>query len=344
MGVYCESLEERRGFRMSDRKNTAGLLSLGNVSLAYRRSGIPFLFANRKPKPIVCDVSFRVDVGETFALVGESGSGKTTIARCIAGLLPPFEGMITFEGRDIANRVDQRPTELKRKIQYVFQNPDASLNPRRSVRYSVARPLDLFFSLSEPEKERRVKKALLDVGLDADFLHRSPTQLSGGERQRVAIARALAVEPELMLCDEVVSALDVSVQANTLDLLRKLQEQRQIAYLFIAHDLAVVRWLADRVGVLYLGRLLEVGTAEEVFSPPFHPYTEMLLQSVPEPDPGQPFAPPEEPELLFTQGEVAATCPFLPRCPVEQDVCLEVLPQWTEMSQTHTIRCHRFFR
>jgi len=220
------------------------------LECTYGRPGIQLPFLRRTSTPVVHDVSFTIDTQETLALVGESGSGKTTIARAVAGLLVPSRGWVRFEGQHVTTSVEKRSKDLHRQIQFVFQNPDASLNPRRRISYSLGRPLEFFFGLSGQAKKRRVEQLLDDVHLDASYANRFPTQLSGGERQRVAIARALAAQPKLVLCDEIVSALDVSVQASILDLLEELQEERGVAYLFIAHDLAVVRWLAHRVGVL----------------------------------------------------------------------------------------------
>ena len=326
---------------MIKQKSNHCLLEVRNVDLAYGASGFKLPFLGQPIKPVVLDVSLHIETGETVALVGESGSGKTTIARGIGGMLAPIQGQILFEGQDITCTVEARTTDLKRQIQFVFQNPDASLNPRRTVAYSIGRPLDLFFGLTGSEKKHRIEELLLDVDLNVGFADRYPNQLSGGERQRVAIARALAAKPKLILCDEIVSALDVSVQANTLDLLQALQKRNGIAYLFIAHDLAVVRWLADRVGVLYLGRLLETGTAEEVFSPPSHPYTEMLLQSVPEPNPNNKLAVADTSEPIPHAGDIGGLCPFLPRCPfATETTCDQELPEWKEISPTHAIRCH----
>lgn len=259
------------------------LLTVRTIDCAYgfRRQG---LFGRTIPRPVVRGVDIEVRQGETLALVGESGSGKSTIARAIAGLLVPYRGSIVYQGRDITRPVDQRGKDVRREIQLVFQNPDASLNPRRRVSQIIGRPLELFFRLSGSKRQHRIEALLHDVRLPATYARRYPDELSGGERQRVAIARALAANPTLMLCDEILSALDVSVQADILDLLRALQTEHGIAYLFISHDLAVVRSLAHRVGVLYRGELVEYGPVEEVFTPPFHPYTEALLSAVPEVD------------------------------------------------------------
>lgn len=241
---------------------------------------VDYLVGRRRVE-VVHDVAFRIERGQTVALVGESGSGKTTIARAIAGL-NPARGSISFEGHDANRPVSRRGREVRRRIQYVFQNPDASLNPRRRVSYLIGRPIEFFFGLGSREVRRRVGQLLEDVHLDPSYVDRFPGELSGGERQRVAIAQALAAEPILILCDEIVSALDVSVQASILDLLREIQATRRVSYLFIAHDLAVVRWLADRVVVLYEGRVMESGAPVDVFTSPTAPYTRELLRSVPD--------------------------------------------------------------
>jgi ABC-type glutathione transport system ATPase component len=218
--------------------------------------------------------------GEVFALVGESGSGKSTIARAVSGLIGVQQGEMRFAGEKL-RPIGQRPLALKKRIQFVFQNPDASLNPRRSVGDSLARPLAVFNGLRGTEARRRIAGALEDVQLPPSYAGKFPDELSGGERQRIAIARALLAEPDLILCDEVLSALDVSVQANILELLKRLRRETGIAMLFITHDLAVVEQIADNVGVLYRGELLEWGSVGEVFSPPYHPYTRSLLEAVP---------------------------------------------------------------
>lgn len=332
-----EAQSEAMPSRRSD--NDVPLLEVQDLDCTYRSSGPLSRLFGQPPAPVVQGLSFSIADQETFALVGESGSGKTTIARAIAGLLVPTQGRIVFEGTDITAKVESRPQELHRGIQFVFQNPDSSLNPHHRVSRIVGRSLELFAGSSERTSEGRVESLLQDVGLDASYKDRYPKELSGGERQRIAIARALAADPKLILCDEIVSALDVSVQARTLDLLQELQEEREVAYLFIAHDLAVVRWLAHRVGVLYLGRLVEVGTAEEVFLPPSHPYTDTLLQSVPEPDPGQPFHP-RVPSKLMGDERDASGCPFFSRCDAGvAGECDCTFPRWQAITPTHRIRC-----
>ncbi len=310
------------------------LLELERLECAYEVS------SRDQSRSVVHGVSFSVAAGETVALVGESGSGKTTIARSIAGLLAPRSGQILFEGRELGTTTERRPDALLREIQFVFQNPDSSLNPRRRVAYAIGRPLEHFFGMSGKARDERIAELLGDVHLDPSYMRRYPAQLSGGERQRVAIARALAAEPKLMLCDEVVSALDVSVQAAILDLLRELQDKRALAILFIAHDLAVVRWLAHRVVVLYRGHVLEAGSASDTFSPPVHPYTEALLRAVPEPGVALHSQTDEDtPDEL--PGESDRGCPFAGICPRHLGpVCDETRPPWTVAGAGHALLCH----
>lgn len=229
------------------------------------------------PAQVLDDVSLFIRRGETLALVGESGSGKSTLARAVVGLHSLSAGRILFEDRELAPEAGRRHVALRRQIQIVFQNPDASLNRRHRVGELIGRPLKLFFGLSGAERERRVAELLRTVQLPEDYARRFPGQISGGERQRVAIARALAAEPSLLLCDEIVSALDVSVQASILRLLGSLKTSGGLSLLFITHDLAVARWFADRVAVLHHGRLCEIGPVEQVFTEPRHPYTQSLI-------------------------------------------------------------------
>jgi len=225
-------------------------------------------------------------------------------------------------------------------MQLVFQHPDASLNPRHRISQIIGRPLQMFFDLSGQDLRERVESLLQDVRLDRTYYDHFPDELSGGERQRIAIARALAAEPKILLCDEILSALDVSVQANVIELMVDLQAKRGIAYLFISHDLAVVRSLAHRVGVLYWGALCEIGNVEEVFRPPFHPYTYLLLSAVPEADPDQVMPDSRKDIGLLTEATKTA-CPFAPRCPWQiQPTCSEVEPPWQSRSDTHRLRCH----
>ncbi len=316
------------------------VLTVRDLEAGYiqRRGG----FARRRlPNPVVAGLSFEIRPAETYALVGESGSGKTTVARALSGLLPFVSGRLEMEGgHDLRALVARRPQELLRSLQFVFQNPDASLNPRQRVLRIVGRPLEVFYRESGGTLRRQVEQLLEDVHLDSGFCRRYPDELSGGERQRVALARALAARPSLLLCDEILSALDVSVQANILKLLVDLQVRRRIAFLFISHDLAIVRSLAHQVGVLYSGSLCEKGTVDEVFSPPFHPYTDLLLSSVPEADPDQ-VMPALRRDVGLTPESRRSACPFAARCPWSLgEVCQREEPPWRLASEGHALHCH----
>jgi peptide/nickel transport system ATP-binding protein len=314
------------------------LLELASVGLAYRKRGLISRIQGQSGK-VVDDLSLTIDKGEIFALVGESGSGKSTIARAVAGLLAPAEGEMRFAGRPLPWRLRDRPLALKRSIQYVFQNPDASLNPRERVLSGLARPLRLYFHPRKAGIAASVAEALREVRLDPSYSVRFPPDLSGGERQRVAIARGLIAEPSLILCDEVLSALDVSVQASVIDLLSRLHVETGVAMLFISHDLAVVRHLADRTAVLFRGRIMEMGRTEELFEPPFHPYTEELLLALPA------FRKRlrKAPELRASRetSSPAKGCAFASRCPYHLgSVCDDAPPPWRRSPSGHVIRCH----
>jgi peptide/nickel transport system ATP-binding protein len=288
-------------------------------------------------------VSFAVAAGETLAIVGESGSGKTTTARAVAGLLQPTAGEIRIDGRPVPRRPAAWPRGLRRRIQIVFQNPDLTLNPRRRILEAVARPLTLFGLADQPGRRAAAARLLEAVGLDARALDLFPAQLSGGQRQRVAIARAFAPRPELVVCDEPTSALDVSVQATVLNLLASLQATEHTSYLFISHDLSVVRHIADRVVVLYLGRIVEAGTAATVFAPPWHPYTEALLSAVP--SLGDPASTRAGAIRLESPAPNPAApppgCPFHPRCPRKLGpVCEREAPPIQTSEGGHTVVCH----
>ncbi len=321
----------------------APVIELSEVAISYYRPR----FAERlrsepEPPATVNDITLSVQSGVTLALVGESGSGKTTIVRTLAGLLPAKDGTIKFRDFDLSVEVDKRPMELCKDIQLIFQNPDASLNPRHNVAEILDQPLKLYFpKMTRDDRRARQIELLERVRLDGRYRLRYPGQMSGGEKQRVAIARAFAAEPEVVLCDEVTSALDVSVQAAVLDLLADLQRERNTTYIFIAHDLAVVKAIADRVAVLYQGRLCEVGTVDEIYSPPFHPYTETLLGAILVPDPDY------EPQLLASDtpelAPPAQGCTFQRRCPYcLGDVCTQETPPWQSPASAkgHQIRCH----
>ncbi len=257
------------------------LLEVENLTVSYARRGLLGFGKLPAGADTVKGVSFSVQRGQTFALIGESGSGKSSIARAVAGLARPRLGTIRFAGTPLAALARQRPLQLRQKIQIIFQNPDSSLNPRKTVRSILSRPLAMFGRLDAAGREARVAELLQAVRLDPAYADRRPHQLSGGERQRVAIARALAADPELIICDEILSALDVSVQASILQLLETLQRERGLTYLFISHDLAVVRWFAQQIGVLSQGAFCEIGDTETTLSAPSSPYTIQLLDAVP---------------------------------------------------------------
>ncbi len=287
----------------------------------------------------VNEVSLEIEQGTTYALVGESGSGKSTLARLLVGLLAPTQGQVFWENTPIAGAGARFPQPLRRRVQMIFQDPYASLNPRHRVAELLAEPLQVF-RLREGRKaiSQRTEELLAQVGLSATASQKFPHQFSGGQRQRLAIARALACEPDFIVCDEPTSALDVSIQAQILNLLKELQAELGLTYLFITHDLAVVRFVADQIGVMYLGRLIEEGPAAEVFATPRHPYTKLLLEAAPDvrrighvqaPLTGEipdPFAPP-------------AGCPFHTRCPYVEAQCLREVPAWRGVA--HRARCWR---
>ena len=290
----------------------------------------------------VDDVSFAIAPGETLGLVGESGCGKSTVARTVLRLIEPTAGRVAFEGRDVLALPPAELRALRRRMQIVFQDPYGSLNPRMTVRRTLREPLEIHHLAEGAGRDQRVDSLLDEVGLAKDLADRYPHELSGGQRQRVGIARALSVQPAFIVCDEPVSALDVSVQAQVLNLLADLRTQRQLTYLFIAHDLAVVRHVADRVAVMYLGKLVETAPAPALYAAPRHPYTRALLSAVPVPDPksqrqrivlpGDPPSPARPP----------SGCPFHPRCPhpAKNERCRTELPVLREVAPGHRAACH----
>jgi peptide/nickel transport system ATP-binding protein len=289
----------------------------------------------------VDDITIEIPKSFTLGIVGESGCGKTTLARCIAGLEKVTSGEMLLEKEPLAPTIAKRSKKDLKKIQMVFQNPDASLNPHYTVGNSVARPLALLGNLSSAQIKKRVKELFHSVSLPEEYIDRLPHQLSGGEKQRVAIARAFATDPSLMICDEPISSLDVSVQASLMNLLTELQESQGTSYLFISHDLAAVRYLSDWIAVIYLGRLWEIGTAQDVFSSPQHPYTEALFSALPVPDPDA------HQKHIRLHGNVPSAvdipsgCRFHTRCPRKiGTICEQKEPDWQTHGQSHRICCH----
>lgn len=286
------------------------------------------------------DVSFQIHEQETFGLVGESGCGKSTTGRSILRLIEPTGGAITFDGVDLHNLDKESLRQKRRDMQLVFQDPYSSLNPRMTVRRLLEEPLRTHFSLSQEELDKQVLWISGAVGLAPEQLERYPHQFSGGQRQRISIARALITKPRFVVADEPVSALDVSIQAQILNLLMELQQELKLSYLFISHDLNVVRHISNRVGIMYLGRMVEQGETEEVYRRPTHPYTQALLSAIPKRDPS------EDKVRIHLDGDVPNPadppkgCPFHDRCPKCMEVCKSELPVTREVSPGHFVSCH----
>lgn len=288
----------------------------------------------------VDDVSLEIYEGETLALVGESGCGKSTLGRVILNLITPTSGTVTFDGTDITALHGKTLRNMRAQMQLVFQDPFSSLDPRFTVGQIIAEPLQNM-GLSRQEQQKRVLELMDRVSLQPEHYSRYPHQFSGGQRQRIGIARALAPNPRLIVCDEPVSALDVSIQAQILNLLKKLQKQSNLTYLFISHDLAVVRYISDRVCVMFLGQICELCSTAEAYEKPLHPYTRMLIDSAPEPDPDF-----HREDRMLLQGELPspvnppAGCRFCTRCPFATDVCRTVHPELKEYTPGHFCACH----
>ena len=287
-------------------------------------------------------ISFDLKAGETLGLVGESGCGKSTSGRCLARLLDPTGGSISFKGRDIAGLSPRAMREVRREVQMVFQDPYASLNPRMTVRDIVGEPLRIHGRFHGKEGKERVKDLLSKVGLNPEHGNRFPHEFSGGQRQRIGIARALALNPQLLILDEPVSALDVSIQAQVVNLLEELQDELGLAYLFIAHDLSVIRHISDRVAVMYLGKIVEVGTRKQIFTNPTHPYTQALLSAVPIPDPAKRSAR----DRIVLEGDVPSPsnppsgCRFRTRCWKGDQKCVDEEPALEARGYDHPSACH----
>jgi peptide/nickel transport system ATP-binding protein len=291
----------------------------------------------------VDDVSFSISRGETLGLVGESGCGKSTVGRTILRLYEPTAGRIVFDGKDITTLSQNEIRPLRRRMQMVFQDPYASLNPRHSVGRIVGEPLRVHGLSGRKESSRRVRELLEIVGLPADAATRYPHEFSGGQRQRIGLARSLALNPDFIVCDEPVSALDVSIQAQIINLLENLQSDFELTYLFIAHDLAVVRHISDRIAVMYLGKIVEISAAAELYDDPLHPYTISLLSAVPIPDP----VVERERETILLAGDLPspanppAACRFHTRCPyVQPTLCRDEEPLLRKLGPDHVVACH----
>ncbi len=287
-------------------------------------------------------VTFEIAAGETLGLVGESGCGKSTLGRVIMQLQPATSGSIKFEGRELTKMRGNELRQVRQRMQIIFQDPYASLNPRMTIGDIVAEPLKNFGLGNRREREKRVQEVMRVCGLNPNFANRYPHEFSGGQRQRIGISRALVMTPSLIVADEPISALDVSIQAQIVNLLEDLQNQFKLTYLFIAHDLSVVRHVSDRVAVMYLGKIVEVATSREVYETPLHPYTKVLLSSIP-------FANPDleaQRKPILLKGEIPSPinppsgCRFHTRCPIAQQICSEVEPPLEQKKEGHVAACH----
>jgi oligopeptide transport system ATP-binding protein len=289
----------------------------------------------------VDDVSFYINRGETLGLVGESGCGKSTTGRAVLQLYRPTSGEVHFEGKELTTMKGEELRAMRRKMQMIFQDPYASLNPRMTVGEIVGEPLLVHGVATQAEVEDRVKQLLELVRLNPSFSRRYPHEFSGGQRQRIGIARSLALQPSLIVCDEPISALDVSIQAQVVNLLEELQEQFNLTYLFIAHDLSMVRHISDRVAVMYLGVIVEMTTRAELYSKPLHPYAQALLSAVPVPDPRAEMTR----KRIILEGDVPSPanppsgCRFRTRCPIAEEVCAEKRPEFREIKPGHFVAC-----
>ena len=338
-------VEERRDLRAEHAEvataTTDPLLQVVDLRKEFRQSGALGVLGGGRTVKAVDGISLDLPRGTTLGIVGESGCGKSTLARTVAGLVEPTSGEIAFDGKRLPGKVETRPRSVHRRLQMVFQNPDATLNPTHTIGSTLTRAIRLLRGERGAAARARARDLLHAVNLDERYLSRLPHQLSGGERQRVAIARALAGEPELVICDEPLSALDVSVQAVILNLLSDLQDREAISYLLISHDLSVVQYLADQVAVAYLGKVVDLGPAWQMAAPPYHPYTEALLRAIPEPDPrrrssraGLAGSPP-------SAIDVPSGCPFHTRCPRKLGpICEEQAPPWQLGANGRRYACH----
>lgn len=321
-------------------ENTNILLETKNLSKYFTgKKGL----LNRQPAQVkaVDHVSLTVNKGETLGLVGESGCGKSTLGRTILRLIPATEGQVLYNGEDILTYDKKKMWEMRRKLQIIFQDPYSSLNPRMTVYDLISAPLEVYKIGTKAERREMVEEILQEVGLDRQYLNRFPHEFSGGQRQRIGIARALILNPEFVVCDEAVSALDVSVRAQVLNLMRNMQQKKNLTYLFISHDLSVVRHISDRIAVMYLGSVAEVAEKAQLYSNPMHPYTKALLSAIPLPDVKK------KRQRIILQGDVPSAynppsgCKFHTRCPYATDRCKQEIPVLRQMEKGHQVACHR---
>lgn len=302
------------------------------------------LFGRKTEKlKAVDDLSFTIKKGETFGLVGESGCGKSTTGRSIIRLHDVTSGNVLFDGKDIASLKESELKEYRKRMQIIFQDPYASLNPSMNVFQIISEPMNIHGSYEKEEQKEIILDLLKKVGLKEEHLYRYPHEFSGGQRQRISIARALSVKPDFILCDEPISALDVSVQAQVVNMLQDIQEETGVTYLFIAHDLSMVRHISDRIGVMYLGNIVEIADSEDLYTKPAHPYTQALLSSMPEPDPTKTGK-----DRIILEGEVPSPlnspsgCKFRTRCKFATEKCAQEVPKMVEIAKGHEVACHLF--
>jgi oligopeptide/dipeptide ABC transporter ATP-binding protein len=333
---------EAPGTRSDQSGDGTPLLEIRHLVKEFPVGSGPIVGRARRTVKAVSDVSFSLVEGQTFGLVGESGSGKTTLGRLIAGLETPTSGTIEFEGEDVTSLRGQRLRAHRRRLQLMFQDPYASLDPRMRIGTTLREPLVIQRLGNRAEQDARVSGLLQEVGVADGALDLYPHEFSGGQRQRIGLARALILNPQLIVADEPVSALDVSVQAQVLNLMKALQQRHRLTYIVISHDLSVVRFLADVIGVMYLGKLVEIGPAREIYERTAHPYTRGLIESIPIPDPAATAAS----RRAAVQGELPSSinppsgCRFRTRCPLAQEVCAEEEPPMEDFGDGHRAACH----
>lgn len=318
------------------------LLEVNNLKKWFPVESDELFSRKRDYVKAVNDISFHIDKGETLGLVGESGCGKSTTGRAILRLIEATEGSVKLEGTDLYSLSSNQLKKMRNEMQIVFQDPYASLNPRLKVRQIIEEPLTIHTNLSKKERQEKLKQLMNDVGLDQTYLDRYPHEFSGGQRQRIGIARALAVQPKLIVMDEPVSALDVSVQAQVLNLIQDLQEKYDLTYLFITHNLSVVKHVANRVAVMYLGKMVEIAEREQFFADPKHPYSQALISAIPEPSRTK------KRERIILEGDVPSPinppkgCPFHTRCPFAMDICKTKEPVLQDIGNNQIVACHLY--
>lgn len=300
------------------------------------------LFGKARYLKAVNDVSFSINKGETLGLIGESGCGKSTVGKTIMGLNNITSGTVKFKGRDISKLSNKDMKPLREEIQMIFQDPYSSLDPKKTIGYQVKEPLDIFNIGTDKERQEKAKEILETVGLSYYYMNRFPHEFSGGQRQRINIARALTLDPELLICDEPTSALDVSIQAQVLNLLKELQRKLGLTYLFISHDLSVVKYLSDNIAIMYLGKIVEIGDVEEIYKSPLHPYTKALFSAIPTHDPKI------KKDRIELQGEIPSPldlplgCEFHNRCPYKKAICEEKSPLLKSVASNHSVSCYLY--